>query len=229
MQAVPFFVGYDPREAAAYHVFCQSVIDHSSLPVAFIPLHRPLLANFDGQRDGTTAFIYSRFLIPYLQLYRGWALFADGDMVCHADIAELWGLRDRFLFNTACAVVKHDYRTKYARKFIGTPMEAENRSYPRKNWSSLVLWNCAHYANRILTPDFVGKASGEFLHQFQWLKDEQIGALDPAWNVLVGEQPIEGAKLLHYTLGVPGIPHYATCEAAEHWYGARVRAMHLEA
>src|SRR5688572_30347830 len=111
--AIPLYVGYDPREAATYHTFCQSVLERSSVPVAFIPLHAPMLGNFDGQRDGTNAFIYSRFLIPYLQNYRGWALFADGDMACIDDIAKLWALRSEHLFNKALCVVKHDYKTRF--------------------------------------------------------------------------------------------------------------------
>jgi lipopolysaccharide biosynthesis glycosyltransferase len=41
--------------------------------------------------------------------YSGWAIFADGDMVCQADISELWALRDD---SKAVQVVKHDYQTK---------------------------------------------------------------------------------------------------------------------
>ena len=88
------FVGYDPREAAAYHVFCQSVIEHASVPVRFVPLHRPMLQNFDGQRDGSNAFIFSRFLIPELMNFSNeWVAFFDGDMVMREDIANLWAQR----------------------------------------------------------------------------------------------------------------------------------------
>src|SRR5690606_36000298 len=93
-----------------------------------------------GQRDGTNAFIYSRFLIPYLQNYKGWALFVDGaDMIVKGDLAELWALRDKA---KAVQVVKHDYRTKHPRKYVGTQMEADNRDYPCKNWSSVMVINC---------------------------------------------------------------------------------------
>src|SRR6185312_12894549 len=172
---VPIYVGFDPREAACYHVFCQSVIERASIPVSFHPLHRPMLDNFDGQKDGTNAFIYSRFLIPHLQSYNGWALFFDGDMAMVNDVAELWALRDEFVVNKAVCVVQHDYKTRQPRKYLGTLMEADNLDYPRKNWSSVMLWNCNHMANRILTPEFVREAPGSFLHRFSWLKDEQIG------------------------------------------------------
>lgn len=224
---IPIFVGFDPREAAAYHVFCQSVIQHATRPVAFIPLHRPLLQNFDGQRDGTNAFIFSRYLVPYLCGFNGWALFVDGDMVVTTDITELWAMRETLAYGKAVGVVQHDYKTRHKRKYIGTPIENDNVDYPRKNWSSVMLWNCGHYANRILTPEFVRESSGQLLHRFEWLRDDQIGALPREWNCLVGEQGVADAKLLHYTLGIAGIPHYAECDAAEYWHDAKCNAMHI--
>lgn len=212
---IPLYVGFDPREAAAYHVFCQSVINHSSVPVAFIPLHRPMLANFDGQRDGTNAFIFSRYLIPYLSGYKGWAIFADGDMLLRTDINALWEMRS---IDHAVQVVKHDYQTKNPRKYIDTPIENDNIDYPRKNWSSVVLWNCGHQSNRVLTRKFVEEAGGSFLHRFQWLKDEEIGELPKDWNHLVGEYPPSDARLVHYTLGIPAFSHYTNCEHSKEWW-----------
>lgn len=217
---IPIYVGFDPREAAAYHVFTQSVIERASQPVQFIPLHRPMLDGFDGQKDGTNAFIYSRFLVPYLNDYKGWAIFADGDMVVLDDIANLWAEREAH-FDKAAVVVKHDYQTKHPRKYIGTDIEADNTSYPRKNWSSVILWNCGHYHNQILTPKFVEQSPGSLLHRFQWLKDDRVGELDQKWNALAVEQDISAASLVHYTLGIPGIPHYTNCDGADHWHRAR--------
>ena len=227
MEVIRLFVGFDPREAAAYHVFCQSVIERATRPVAFYPLHRSMLNDFDGQRDGTNAFIFSRYLVPYLCGYTGQAIFMDGDMACLEDIASLWDMRNTQYFNKAVSVVKHDYKTKFNRKYIGTPIENDNIDYPRKNWSSVMLWNCGHYANQILTPEYVSEASGHLLHRFSWLRDEQIGDLPPQWNRLACEQASTDAKLIHYTLGVPGIPHYADCDGAEHWHDAKRRAMHI--
>ena len=225
--AIPFYVGYDPREAACYHVFTQSVLERSSVPVAFHPLHRPLIDNFDGQRDGTNAFIYSRFLIPYLQNYVGWAIFADGDMVMLEDVAKLWALREDMLCDKALAVVKHDYKTKHPRKYVDTPMESDNLDYPGKNRSSLILWNCSHHANSILTPDFVRESPGSLLHRFQWLKESQIAELPAEWNALSMEQDISCASLVHYTLGAPGFSYYRHCDGAEHWYRSRRNAMNM--
>ena len=224
---VPIFCGYDPREAAGYHVFCQSVIERASVPVSLIPLHGPLL-NFDGQRDGTNAFIYSRFLVPALMGYSGWAIFADAsDMVVISDIAKLWAERETNAFNKAVAVVKHDYKTKHPRKYIGTPMESDNLDYPGKNRSSVILWNCGHYANRRLTPELVKESPGSFLHRFQWLEEQQIGELPAEWNALSGEQDISAASLIHWTLGSPGFSHYANCDGARHFHKARANAMHM--
>lgn len=218
------YVGYDPREAIAYHVFCQSVIESSSIPVEFVPLHGPMLANFDGQQDGTNAFIYSRYLIPYLTGYSGWALFVDGDMVVLDDIAKLWALRDE---KYAALVVKHDYRTQHPRKYCGTPLENDNLDYPRKNWSSVVLWNCGHPSNRLLTRGFVGEAGGKFLHRFQWLNDDEIGDLPKEWNHLVLEyENNNNAKLLHHTLGTPAFRHYSKSDLS--WHEFLLRTLRAE-
>lgn len=223
--AIPLYCGFDPREAAGYHVFVQSVINKASVPVEFIPLHKPMLSGFDGQRDGTNAFIYSRFLIPCLQGYQGWAIFADAcDMVCMEDIYKLWGLRDE---SKGVMVVKHDYKTKMPRKYLGTPMEADNADYPRKNWSSVVLWNCGHPANRILTPEFIQESPGSFLHRFQWLRDDLIGELPPEWNALSLEQDLSLASLIHFTCGSPGFTAYKNCDGSEPWHRAKRNAMHM--
>jgi hypothetical protein len=206
------FAGYDRLEAIGWHVFCQSVLAHTSDLVSITPLSGP-------QRDGSNAFTYSRFLVPHLANFRGTAIFADGaDMLLRTDLRELWDLRDPFF---AVQVVRHDYRTKHARKYIGTAMETDNRDYPRKNWSSLVIWNCGHYAHRALTPEFVATQNGAFLHRFGWLEDKQIGALPAEWNHLVGEQPYDrDANLVHFTLGIPAFEHYASADYADEWRSA---------
>lgn len=216
------YVGYDPREAICYHVFCQSVIEHSSVIPEFRPLSEKIL-NFDGQQDGTNAFIYSRYLIPSLCLFDGWALFVDGDMVVNEDPKNLWDLRDD---RYAVMVVKHDYQTQHPRKYVGTPLENDNLDYPRKNWSSVVLWNCGHPANRILTKRFVGEAGGRFLHRFTWLEDHEIGGLPKDWNHLVLEQHNDNAKLLHHTLGTPAFKEYTDSDLR--WHGYFLRAINAE-
>ncbi len=212
-EKINIVVGFDQREAIAYHTFTQSIIEKSSLPVCFIPLAVNTLKGYtETHKDRSNDFIYSRFLTPYLNNFVGWAIFADGDMICQSDIKELWDLRDE---SKALLVVKHDYVTKANRKYLGNI----NENYPRKNWSSLILWNCAHPKHRILTPDFIAQQTGQFLHRFSWLDNSDIGDLPKEWNWLAIEYPINNsAKIIHYTLGTPCFAEYRDTDMAEIWW-----------
>jgi lipopolysaccharide biosynthesis glycosyltransferase len=206
---IDIVVGFDQREAVAYHTFCQSVIDNTSQPVRFTPL---IAHEINGQKDGSNSFIYSRFLVPYLMGYKGWAIFADGDMVCIRDVTKLWEMRDD---KYAVQVVKHDYKTKHSKKYLGN----KNEDYPCKNWSSLVLWNCEHPAHRYLTPKHIDGLGGKFLHRFEWLNESEVGELPLTWNWLVMEYPTnEYAELLHYTIGTPCFKDYADCDMSSYWW-----------
>jgi hypothetical protein len=132
--------------------------------------------------------------------------------VVKRDIVDLWRLRDP---SKAVQVVKHDYQTKHPTKYLAQ----RNEDYPRKMWSSVVLWNCSHPRNRILTPDFVMSEPGSYLHRFEWLEDPLVGELPREWNWLIGEyQRNDDAKLLHYTIGGPYFSEYAMCDHAEDWH-----------
>lgn len=204
------FLGYDRREAVGFHVCVESIIQHASQPIQIIPLA-------GDQRDGTNAFTYVRFLVPYLCEYRGSAVFLDGsDMLVREDVAPLFGYVSDAA--KAVSVVQHNYRTAHPLKYIGTSMEAKNNDYPRKNWSSVMVFNCGHTKNRALHPDSVREFSGAELHQFKWLKADDIGALPSKWNVLIGEAQDSGpCAIAHFTLGIPSFPHYATCRYADEW------------
>jgi lipopolysaccharide biosynthesis glycosyltransferase len=216
---IRLFVGFDPREAVAYHTFCHSVLEKASQPVAFVPLVLGALPGYrETHRDGSNTFIYSRFLVPQLSGFDGWAVFADGDMICKADIAALWALRDE---TRAVQVVQHDYKTKAKDKYLGN----KNQDYPRKNWSSVVLWNCGHPKHRVLTPEFVAQQTGAYLHRFQWLDDAEVGALPREWNWLTTEYDDNPqAKLLHYTLGTPCFADYQRAPMADDWHATHARA-----
>jgi lipopolysaccharide biosynthesis glycosyltransferase len=209
---IQIFIGYDYREPVAFHTCANSIIRHSSKPVSITPLALNLLPDFDGSiTDGSNQFTYSRFLVPHLANYYGWGLYIDGDMIVTSDIAELWDMRH---YNKDVMVVKHDYKTKQSVKYLGAP----NQDYPRKNWSSVVLWNCASEANRILTPNFVNQATGAELHRFSWIEDDRIGELPVEWNWLADEfGPNPDAKLIHYTLGTPCFSDYTNTPMAEIW------------
>jgi len=213
MRPLPIFIGYDPREASAYHVCCQSIIEHSSVPVALHPLALNLLDEYaETHGDGSNDFIYSRFLVPYLMAFQGFALFLDGDMLVRGDVAELFALARA---DMDVQVVKHSYRTKYPTKYLG----AKNEDYPRKNWSSVVLWNCMSFPNKQLTPEYVRSHSGAHLHRFAWIKDDRIGELPATWNHLTMEQePMPDCKLAHYTVGTPCFPGYERQEHGAEWW-----------
>ncbi len=217
-EKITIVVGFDQKEAVAYHAFCQSVMEKASVPLQIMPLaEKSLNVHFPTQSDGSNKFIYSRFLTPYLNSYQGWAIFADGDMICQQDIKELWDLRDD---SKAVMVVKHDYKTKAAVKYLHN----KNEDYPRKNWSSLILWNCGHPANKLLTPEFIREQTGAFLHRFTWLEEEEIGELNSEWNWLAIEYPENyQAKLIHYTLGTPCFKDYAETSMADLWKAAYQR------
>lgn len=211
------FIGFDPRETAAFHVLSHSIQSHASQPVSITPLALHQLTNvFNRSRDEkqSTDFSFSRFLVPYLSDYTGWSLFLDCDMLFRDDIAKLWALRDD---KYAVMVAKHDYVPKEEIKFLG----AVQTKYQKKNWSSVVLFNNAKC--KALTPDYVNTATGLELHQFKWLADDSlIGELPLRWNHLVGEYDFsDTAGNVHYTIGGPYFTEYSDCDYADEWRSMR--------
>lgn len=217
MKPIPVFIGYDPREAIAYHTCVNSIIRNSSRPVAIVPIALNLFKDYkETHTDGSNHFIYTRFLVPYLMDYQGWAIFIDGDMIVRGDIAELWDLRND---DMDVMVVKHDYKTRMPVKYLGS----KNEDYPRKNWSSVILWNCSSSANQKLSPDYVQQATGSELHRFSWITDDRIGKLPLMWNWLPDEYGSNSnAKLLHYTLGTPCFHEFADTPQSEEWHRERI-------
>jgi lipopolysaccharide biosynthesis glycosyltransferase len=223
MKPIPVFVGYDPREAIAYHTCVNSIIRNSTSPVAIVPVALNLFEDYaETHTDGSNHFIYTRFLVPYLMDYQGWAIFIDGDMIVRGDITELWNTRD---YTKDAMVVKHDYKTRMKEKYLGSP----NEDYPRKNWSSVILWNCNAMRNRQLTPEFVQKSTGAFLHRFSWIEDDRLGELPKEWNWLPDEYGANpDAKLLHYTLGTPCFDEFKDTPMNEHWHRERQLTEHCQ-
>lgn len=203
------FTGWDRREAVGWHAFVDSMIEHGwPRGVSVTPLS-------GNQADGTNAFTYERFRIPEICGFQGSALFVDAsDMLLVANIQELLELYDP---SKAVQVVKHDYKTRHSVKYVGTALEARNDDYPRKNRSSVILWNCAHPAH-LKSREALRGFNGAFLHRFAWLKDEEIGELPIEWNWLAdefGDNP--NAKLLHWTAGIPGFYHYKDSPRSDDW------------
>ena len=203
------FIGYDSNEPVALHVLAHSIITRASRPVSITPIvlsQTPLTRPRDQFQS--TEFSFSRFLVPWMCDYKGKAVFMDSDMLCLTDICELWDMP----MDRTVAVVKHDYRPNMENKFLNQPQS----SYPKKNWSSLMVFNCEQCA--ALTPERVNTATGAYLHQFQWVEYgdveaySMIGELPGAWNYLVGEEnqgDINYAKILHYTRGTPCFAKYS--------------------
>ncbi len=211
------FIGYDIREDIAYQVCEYSLQAHTpDIKIEALDLRELQDSGlYNRPRDplSTTEFTYTRFLVPYLQEYRGWALFCDCDFLWLSDVDALWKQADD---RYAVMVVKHDYRPPATIKMDN----CRQTVYPRKNWSSMILWNCAHASNRALTPDLINTQSGQYLHRFQWLQDHEIGSIDKTWTWLVGwyQEPEDGdPRALHYTEGGPWFKRYRRCEYHKIW------------
>ena len=211
------FVGYDTREDIAYQVCKHSIKTRSELADVRALKQQELRDAGWYTRPidklASTEFTFTRFLIPELTNFQGWALFMDCDMILTTNIKELFDqVDDRY----AVMCVQHDYTPKE-----GVKMDGQKQTiYPRKNWSSVMLFNCAHPSNASLTMDLVNnpEINGAYLHRFSWLKDEEIGELDHTWNYLVGVyNDIDTPNLIHYTEGGPWFENYRDCEFAELW------------
>jgi len=206
------FIGFDRNENVAYHVLSQSILEHTSLPVSITPLYLPAL-NFDRERDArqSTEFSFTRFLVPYLCNLEGTAIFMDCDMLVRRDLKDLLLLQDP---KCAVQVVQHDYEPNPENKFFGQPQSV----YPKKNWSSVMLFNCEHVDCAKLSKLTVKVAAGAFLHQFKWT--DKIGELPPEWNYLVGESvPYqEDPAIVHFTRGGPYIKGFEHSQFAEEWH-----------
>lgn len=207
------FIGYDSKEKVAFNVLSYSILKNSTKPVSITPIYlENIKDDFVRERNSlsSTEFSFSRFIVPHLMNYQGWALFMDCDMLMTADINELWRLRDDRYTVQVC---KHDYTPKANKKFLGQVQT----KYEKKNWSSFMLLNCKKCTT--LTPDYVNKASGLELHQFKWLEgDHLIGDLPLEWNWLAGEyESKKDVKCVHYTEGGPWFTDYVNCDYSEEW------------
>lgn len=224
------YIGFDAREAAAYAVTRTSARRwlHTSVPIRGLVLdslreqglYRRPTRRVDGklwddisQAPMATEFAISRFLVPHLAK-EGLALFIDGDMLVRGSLDRLFEEADR---NKAVSVVQHRHEPAPGLKMDGQQQTA----YPRKNWSSLMLFNVDHPANGALTPELVNSVPGRDLHRFCWLQDRDIGELDVSWNWLAGHSdPDVAPDVVHFTDGAPFMPGYEGAPYAEEWRAA---------
>lgn len=230
------YIGWDAREDVAYQV-CKYTIERQSKNFAYniIPMkhkelrkqgvfYRPWMTHAtDGNRYDmidlkpfSTEFSHTRFLVPYLNDYKGWALFMDCDMIFTSSVKKLFALCDN---KYACMVVKHNQKPVETVKMDDEPQG----KYHRKNWSSFVLWNCAHPKNKYLDLRNVNSKNGGELHAFDWLEDREIGVLPTSYNWIEGLSPNISAyqsarpDVIHYTLGGPWFPEYQDVAYAQLW------------
>lgn len=221
------FIGFDPRETSAYAVTRESIRKYITQPIPvrglvlddlreqglyWRPTERRLGKLYDviSEHEMATEFAISRFLVPHLTK-EGWALFMDCDMLLRSNIARVFDGLDS---SKAVYCVKHDHVPDYIQKMDGQVQSA----YPRKNWSSFMIFNCYHEANKKLTPELVNTLPGRDLHRFCWLKDSEIGELPVEWNWLVGhsdERVIP--KNVHFTDGTPAFLSFENVPFADEW------------
>jgi hypothetical protein len=222
------FIGYDQKMPLAYAVANRSLVEKSTLAAEIEPLLLPQLSAlgyytrptsirsgnmFDNISEApmSTDFAISRFLVPALSNFWGWSLFCDSDFMFMSDIKKIFEMKDP---KYAVMCVKHNYNAQEGVKMQGQAQTA----YPRKNWSSFMLFNNAHPANRFLSCANVNKYTGRDLHRFCWLPDDLIGSIDESWNWLEGHSSEEiTPDAIHYTRGTPDMVGYESVKYADQW------------
>lgn len=228
------WIGFDPREAAAYAVARQSIRKwHKHVPIDGLVLsdlqeqglyNRPTeyrlgkLWDTISEAHMSTEFAISRFLVPELMRremgdrIKGWALFMDCDVLVRSSLRPLIDSLDD---DKALCCVKHNHAPPEKTKMDGQ----EQTRYARKNWSSVMAFNCDHPSNLKLDLDMVNTLPGRDLHRFCWLEDDEIGEMEPTWNYLVGHTKTnENPRIVHMTDGIPTMHAYRNTEYAHEWF-----------
>ena len=205
------FIGWDSRFPEPADVLRYSLLKYSSisLDIRYLKLNELSLGRAVDPL-ASTEFTYTRFLVPHLCNFQGKALFLDNDMLCLGDIKEIDDLDMR---PYALRVVQHDYQPVNTVKMYGCPQT----SYPRKNWSSMMLMDCSKL--KLWTKQCVESQTGAYLHRFQDIDDSQIGELPKTWNTL--DWMDQTTKLIHYTNGGPWFDAYKNHPHADVWYQMR--------
>jgi lipopolysaccharide biosynthesis glycosyltransferase len=218
MNKFDIYIGWDSREPIAYDVAKKTLLERASIPVEVHAIKLPELVEkgaYTREVDplASTEFTYSRFFTPWLAGYKGWALFCDCDFLFLDDIAKLTEYLDP---SKAVLCVKHDYTPKATVKMDGKVQT----NYPRKNWSSFMLFNCEHPSTKTLTPEVINSQTGAYLHRMQWAADDEIGALPERWNWLEGwnEKPATGTPgAVHFTNGGPWFKDWQNVDYGDLW------------
>jgi lipopolysaccharide biosynthesis glycosyltransferase len=206
------FIGYDDQFEKNIDVQIHSILKNSNIEVNIYLLKMKELKHLlwrKKERKQTTDSAFTRWLVPYLSNYEDWSLYMDSDMFCRSDIGEILKLKNEI---KSVMVVKNNSYHNQKKKFNNKTQT----NYERKNWSSLILFN--NQKCKKLNLDYINTAKGLELHQFKWLKDEQIGELPKEWNYLVEiDETILNPKNVHWTLGGPWFENKKDVEYSSEW------------
>lgn len=212
---VKLFIGHDSKQSSICDTCRLSIEDNSDIEIETIHLNS-LESNglfWRQQAEGSTDFAFTRFLTPYLKGFYGYAIFCDSDFIWASDPLELLDIIDSM---KAVSVVKHNIQQSQIKPL---KMDGQKQSwYPRKNWSSLMVFNCDHPFTKRLTPQVVSESPAGYLHEFKWCDDKSIGSIPHTYNYLVGyynDNP--NPKVVHFTDGGPWHPGYENVEFADRW------------
>ena len=124
------YIGYDPREDVAYEVLKFTIERIAVDNVDIKPIRKDVIERMglyrrthtiqNGQMiddiDGkpfSTEFSFSRFLVPALNMYQGWALYMDCDMYLRTDINELFEEYNMYYYPAYCVNHKYEPTDEY--------------------------------------------------------------------------------------------------------------------
>ena len=217
MEKINIFIGYHSREKIASTICKFSLKKNTTIPISIKllkinELRKKKVYSRKNDKKSSTEFTFSRFLVPYLSKYKGWSIFCDCDFLWLSDLKEL---KKKFNKKYAVMCVKHNYKPRNNFKFDNK----RQYIYPRKNWSSMILWNNEHTSNKKLTLKKINSKNGKYLHRFGWLKDSEIGSISKKWNWLVGwyKKDKIKPKAIHFTQGGPWHKGSEDCDYSSLW------------
>lgn len=216
MSMLTVYVGHDSREQTAFDVCVSSIKKRSQCKVVKLSSQDIPEYNRIREQHQSTDFTYTRFFVPYLNKFQGYALFVDCDFVFLDDPQKILYENSTLYWNPV-SVCKHpQYIPKTEIKMDGIQQHA----MPKKNWASLMLFSCEHPANQILQPDYINRVMpGKKLHQFEWLSDQNhIGSIPLDWNCLDEYYHLSNPKAIHFTDGGPWFENYRHTMYSKYWY-----------
>ena len=207
------FVGHDSKYMQATKTCMQSIYNHyPEADITYLNKAQLKKLKIYGRKDvegESTEFSFTRFYCPMIMHYEGISIFCDNDFLWKTDIREVI----KYLSDKPMAVVKHEDYDVLEDKMGGK----KNKSYPKKNWSSLMVFNNRRM-KRLLTKEYLDNASPAQLHEFHYLNENNIGSIPKEYNCLVGHYDCDNAKALHYTNGGPWLEGYEDCHKSEEWW-----------